>query len=656
MFSGLKSSMPEMPTMEAFKIPAWTATQKRSQSPDDDQEKKRFKTVGQYTTVTGLNMLTLESVGLVVGLDGTGDDPPPSSYRKQMLDEMRKRNVKNPNQILRSPNTALVIVRAYLPPLVKKGDRFDVEIRIPGSSEATSLNGGVLLETRLSEQAMVAGRGVLKGHIMAKAAGPVLVSTGQGNKDSLSGVLKRGRILGGGLSLTNRKLSMYLRSDYRSVRNAQRAARQIGKRFHRYNRYGTKEPLATAKTDQKLELDIVARYKNNYPRYLQVIRQIAWVESDVEQGIRIKKLEKKLQNAVTAERAALSLEAIGKRGIVPLKKGLKAKTLESRFHAAVALAYLGEPEGLEVLAEAAKKEPAFRVFAYAAMAASEEPEANILLHNLMSEQSAETRYGAFRALSVLDKNDPFIYGELLNKQFRLHEVRTTGKPMVHLTHHKKAEIVLFGAEQKFETPIVMRAGKNILITAQSGSNQVTVNRFSANAPDKKRTVSTSVGEVIRAAAELGATYPDIAAMLSQADSQTLLQGSIVLDALPQAGRVYHRPTVAGSSLHRKKTHVGRTTTAPNMFAFFEDKSDKGTASAADMTSEKNDEDEPDDTENKNAEDQRTENNNKAETESDLPPSQKKPSPWEGMKNWFKLPENPFNNPFNRPPEQSEPDV
>src|SRR5687768_18096942 len=41
---------------------------------------------------------------------------------------------------------------------------------------------------------------------------------------------------------------------------------------------------------------------------------------------------------------SLQLEAIGKEAIPTLKKGLKSRDLETRFHSAEALAYLDEPE------------------------------------------------------------------------------------------------------------------------------------------------------------------------------------------------------------------------------------------------------------------------------------------------------------------------
>lgn len=551
---------------------AWQNVKKpfaRAQSPEDadDSLTTTVETplIGEHTTIAGLNLVPLEGVGLVVGLDGTGSDPPPSRFRETILNEMKRRGVKNPNQLLASPNTAVVVVRAYLPPLVKKGDRFDVDVRVPGESETKSLNGGWLLETYLVEQALVEGRGLIEGHEYAKATGPILVSSSEADTVDNAGQLRRGNVLGGGYSTTERNLTLFLRSDFASFRNAKRVASRIGKRFYRYNLHGLHEPLADAKTPQRIELDIEKRYKENYPRYLQVIRNIAFRESSVAQRVRIEQLAQKLNDPPQAERASLQLEAIGDPAVPVLREALDNKSLEVRFHASMALAYLGEADGVPHLAEAAKKEPAFRAFAFAGLAAVEDASAHIALRDLMSGESGETRYGAFRSLSVLDKNDPFIRGEKMNDQFMLHVLRTSGEPMVHLTNRKKAEVVLFGADQMLSTPIAIRAGKHILITANSGSEKVTVSRYQVGSRDQKKQVSRRIEEIIRAASDLGASFPDIAQMLVQADFQKNLPGRFEIDALPKSGRVYYRPDPKDSE-RKTRARVGRGGLNPNLFS------------------------------------------------------------------------------------------
>ncbi len=520
--------------------------------------------LGQYVTVSGLNMILLEGVGLVTGLDGTGGDPPPSQYRTTLLNDMQRRNIPNRNSIIRSPSTALVIVRAYLPPLVQPGDRFDVEVRLPEGSETTSLNGGWLLECRLTERAVVAGRGVIDGKERARASGPILVSLGEGKSSSL---LRRGRVIGGGVGLESRDMRLYLKEDVRSVRNATRIASRIGTRFFSYDSYGHREPLAKAKSDKRIVLKIHPAYKENFPRYVQVIQNISFRETEVEQQVRIERLEEELMIPEKAELAAIQLEAIGPETIPNLKKGLKAETLESRFHAAVALAYLGDTSGLEILYEVARDEPAFRVFAMAAMSTLDDGETHYYFSQLMNEELMEIRYGAFRGLTTVNKNDPLVRGETLNDQCKLHVIDVPGKPMIHLTHHQKAEIVIFGSKQKFKLPIAIAAGPHIRINASPGSDKVIVSRYRVGEKDQRRVVSSEIAEVIRAAAELGASYPDLAQMLVQAERLHNLPGQIGIDMLPEAGRVYYRPgsDSDGKGSSRKGKKVGRKNMAPNQY-------------------------------------------------------------------------------------------
>lgn len=557
---------PELPD---FSRPAshttLSKTSFRAQSPDDEfSTKVETPLIGEYTTIAGLNLVKLQGVGLIVGLEGTGSDPPVSIYRSKMLEEMRRRDVPRPNEMLRDPNTALVIVRAYLPPLVRKGDKFDVDVRLIQGDDAKSLRGGWLMACDLSEQAVIPGRGVLKGHVYARATGPVLISAGGADDGSRAGVMRRGRVLGGGVSLKDRDMMLYLRNDVRSSRNSARLANRIGERFYGYNRYGSREPLAEAKTDQKIELKILPSYRENFPRYLNVVRNIAFRESDVQRRVRMQKLQNELNEPRTSERAALQLEAIGIDAIPILKSALKNSMLEIRFHAAIALAYVGDASGLDVLTESARDEPAFRVFALAAMSTLDEADTHMALRELMNEDSAETRYGAFRALTTLDARDPFVRGEAINEEFMLHELDVDGQPMVHLTHWKKAEIVLFGRNLPLETPVALRAGGKILITGKAGADVVTVSRFQVGRPEQRKLVPANLADVIRTTAELGANYPDIAEMLVQAEELGNLPGNLEIDALPEAGRVYYRSKSNRSGGSR--TRIGSSKMAPNLYS------------------------------------------------------------------------------------------
>lgn len=550
---------------------------------DLDDDDKKYKTkietilVGDKTTFAGLEPVVLEGVGLVRGLSGTGGDPAPSQFRTALMEDLKQRSYKNPNAILQSPDTALVVVRAYLPPLLKKGERLDVEIRVPESAEASSLLGGELMEVRLSDRAIVNGT-YMTGRVYAVARGPVLTAGLGAAANTDPSLLKRGRVIGGAVVERERELALFLKNDFRSVRNAQRISDVIGRRFHHFDEHGIKKPMATAKTDQRIVLKVHPRYKDNYPRYLQVIRHLAFRETPVELRVRMNRLQHDLFVPETASSSAFQLEAIGSPAIPILKQGLLAPTLECRFHAAVSLAYLGESTGLAALVESAKKEPAFRVFALAAMSAFDDAEAHIALRDLMNESTDETRYGAFRALWTLDRNDPFIRAERLgvredaedhDNEYALHALKTSGPSLVHVTLRTRPEVVIFGHEQEFSAPMYLSAGKHIMLTAQPGATTVSLARFEVGKPDQRKESSLRVADVIRAADELGATYPDILQMLADASKQKNVATPVAADKLPEAGRPYYRQAINDKS-KGSKVKIGRPNFTPNIFPEVDD--------------------------------------------------------------------------------------
>ncbi len=551
---------------------------------DEDDNDKKYQTkietnlIGDHTLFAGLEPVVLEGVGLVRGLAGTGGDPAPSHYRSLLMDDLKKAGFRNPNAILESPSTALVIVRAYLSPATKKGDRLDVEVHIPESANATSLVGGELMEVRLSDKAVVNGD-LKKGWEYAIGRGPVLTAGLAAATTTEPALLRKGRVLSGAVVKKERELVMFLKNDFRSVRNAQRIEKAIGRRFHHFDEHGIKKPLATAKNDQRLVLAIHPRYKDNLPRYLQVIRHLAFREEPVQLRVRMTRLQHDLMIPETAHSSALQLEAIGNESIPILKKGIVAPTLECRFHSAVALAYLGDSSGLPALVESSRKERAFRVFALAAISTLEDAEAHLALRELMDDPHDETRYGAFRALWTLDRNDRFIRGERLgirendenlDNEYKIHVVHSSGPPLVHVTLRTRPEIVVFGAEQEFRAPMYVSAGKNIMVTAQPGGTSVSLARFEVGQPDQRKEVSLRVADVIRAANELGATYPDVLQLLADASKQKNLPIALAVDKLPAAGRVYYRPVSTATPGGKRAVKIGRDRAAPGSFPEIDD--------------------------------------------------------------------------------------
>ena len=523
---------------------SWDKFSFRSQSPEENEPVTQSPRLVRDLAVP-YNMLPVrvEAIGLVTGLRGTGSDPAPSPQRAVLLGDMQTRGVEEPNRVLQLPSTSLVLVRGILRPGIQKGDRFDIEVRVPAACETTSLRGGRLLECRMRELAVLGGR-VHEGHVLALAQGPILVDpSAESGEDRV--MAARGRVLGGGVAMKSRPLGLRLKSEHQSVFNSSRIATAINRRFHTFDR-GVKVGVAEAQTDQFVRLHVHPRYKDNIDRYVRVLRAVVIRESARERAERIARLKGQLLDPATAAEAALQLEAIGVEGVDALTAGIESPDPEVRFHAAESLAYLDRREAAKPLAEAARDQPAFRVFALSALSVIEDFSAYDALRDMLSLPSAETRYGAFRSLWVMNRNDALVRGERLG-DFSYHVLDVGGPPMIHVTRNRRPELVVFGPDQHLETPLALNAGNRIMVTSLP-TGEVSVAKFAVGESDQRRIVSTRVDEVIRAIADLGGMYPDVVQLLQEAKQSGALRSRFEIDALPEAGRRYERSpdNLAGS--------------------------------------------------------------------------------------------------------------
>lgn len=123
--------------------------------------------VRDLASVAGVRDNQLVGYGLVVGLDGTGDQTTQTPFTvlsiENMLEKFGVRIPANTNPQLK--NVAAVTVHATLPPFAQPGQTIDVTVSSIGN--ATSLRGGSLIMTPL--------RGA-NGRVYAMAQGSVLVS------------------------------------------------------------------------------------------------------------------------------------------------------------------------------------------------------------------------------------------------------------------------------------------------------------------------------------------------------------------------------------------------------------------------------------------------------------------------------------------------
>jgi flagellar P-ring protein FlgI len=105
--------------------------------------------IKEVAAVQGVRSNQLVGYGLVVGLDGTGDQATQTPYTTQALNAMLQQfGISVPAGVSIQPrNVAAVMITASLPPFAQPGQNIDVNVSSVGNSK--SLRGGTLIASPL---------------------------------------------------------------------------------------------------------------------------------------------------------------------------------------------------------------------------------------------------------------------------------------------------------------------------------------------------------------------------------------------------------------------------------------------------------------------------------------------------------------------------
>ncbi|MBL8328435.1 MAG: flagellar basal body P-ring protein FlgI [Rubrivivax sp.] len=122
--------------------------------------------IKELAAVQGVRSNALTGYGLVVGLDGTGDQTTQTPFTTQSLNAMLQQMgvTVPPGTSMQLKNVAAVLVTAQLPPFAQPGQTLDVNVSSLGN--AKSLRGGTLIATPLKGA---------DGRIYAMAQGNLIV-------------------------------------------------------------------------------------------------------------------------------------------------------------------------------------------------------------------------------------------------------------------------------------------------------------------------------------------------------------------------------------------------------------------------------------------------------------------------------------------------
>jgi flagellar P-ring protein FlgI len=135
--------------------------------------------LGDLVEVDGVRDNTLLGLGLVVGLNGTGDTGIPA--RTMASNMLRRLNLNVPPEFVKPANVAVVTVNATLSPFRKPGDKIDVTVSSIG--DATSLFGGTLLSTQLMAPDLRTTYALASGPVLT---GAITAAGNSGSKETIN--------------------------------------------------------------------------------------------------------------------------------------------------------------------------------------------------------------------------------------------------------------------------------------------------------------------------------------------------------------------------------------------------------------------------------------------------------------------------------------
>lgn len=221
--------------------------------------------IKDIANIKGVRHNQLVGYGLVVGLNGTGDDDDLKYTIQSMAAMLQKMGVTVRAEDIESENVAAVMVTAELPPFARVGTQIDVLVSSIGDAE--NLQGGTLLFTPLKGA---------DGQVYAIAQGPVSTGGFEAGGKAGGGVRKNFPTVGrvpGGASIEkeiaidfNRKEMLTFVLHQPDFTTASRIAKAINAALH--------DRIARTQDAATIEVKVPQKYRGNAVELATVIENL----------------------------------------------------------------------------------------------------------------------------------------------------------------------------------------------------------------------------------------------------------------------------------------------------------------------------------------------------------------------------------------------
>jgi hypothetical protein len=426
-------------------------------------------TVGMYAEIFASDPIPVSGYALVGGLNGTGSSECPAQIRtylqKYILQRMSGTKI-SVEELLRSKDTAVVLVEGMIPSAALKNQKFDIRVSALPGGQATSLEGGWLYGADLVEAHQV-GQSIKP---LATVEGPVFIDS----MSSDSQDHRVGYVLGGGTVVEEYKVNLSLRlPDYR-------IASQIRNRID--ERFGFETALALA--PGTIELRIPTKYYESKRRFIQLVRAIYLVEVPEFKEKRIMTNIEKLADSNDKNAGEIALEAIGNASLPKLAALINSSDPEVRFRSARCMFNLGDPRGRELLwAIATDKGSSYRLEAIEAIVnTAAEQGITSMLRSLLRDDDLAIRLIAYDTLVRF--KDAAVNRRAIAGSFYLDQITQAGKPAILVSRHEQPRVALLNAPIYCRDNIFIETpDKSITINVPAGEKNATIIRKHPRRPD-----------------------------------------------------------------------------------------------------------------------------------------------------------------------------
>jgi len=532
-------------------------------------------TIGYETKLRRAEAAYISGYGLIVGLHGTGSTNVPENIAATMEKEILTMATAEvgafintpfedmtPRQVIRHPDTAVVLVEGVVPSGAPQGTRFDVRVRALSGSTAESLEGGKLWTTRL-QIGPASTLGGLQTNTIGEARGEVFVNPFAEPGAPTEVNTRVGRVLGGGRVIEPQPLELLLETPLHS--RAQAITRAINERFPDGPRgQGT---TARGRDDQVIQVYSPPAYKDRFGEFVQLLLHTP-INQDFPEQLARKYTQSMVQDPSAVGQLSWALRAIGPRAIPYVRDMYEFSEQGPRMAALRAGAHLGDTRATAFLERIAFDElsrnriEATGLLGIAAGHGSIER----TLHDILEEEEELTlRIAAYEALMERARRDRLerliasngqrpasqrasieqitYYAEAviprgnaqgverisIRDRFSI-DIVPFGEPLIYITQQGSPRIAIIGQDTELITPLFVSAWSDRLImTATNQGDDIRLRyETSSNGPILTNRMGTELVELIKYMARgasatdtrrgLGFTYSEIVGALAAIES------------------------------------------------------------------------------------------------------------------------------------------